>query len=559
MLLQQNCFISFKESIDSYDLPKRFTFPFYYEPHPLCLLAAKELQDYLKNQKEWEHNFGLNNEVESSNGKMFGVLLVKNKEAEIGYLAAFSGKLAGANHHSKFVPPIFDMLTKEGFFNQGQNELNRIHAQIRILEKNPKLIEAKKNVCTEKKQSLAEIEEQRALIRANRKVRKGQREKALKELNSQKYQLLIHQLSKVSVREKLQLEAIKKQTKERVKIAQEKLDVYTSKIDYLKNKRKELSGALQQKLFDQYNFLNSKGDIKSLCAIFKETTQLTPPAAAGECAAPKLLQYAFKNKLKPLAMAEFWWGKSPKSAIRKHKQFYPACQGKCHPILAHMLIGMKVDENPLLNPAKDKEIDIIYEDDDLLVINKPTAFLSVPGKTIQDSVYERMKIQFPKATGPLIVHRLDMSTSGIMLIAKTKDTHKNLQKQFIKRSIKKRYVALLDGLVNEDHGFIDLPLRLDVEDRPRQLVCYEHGKSARTKWKVIERKKNQTKIHFYPITGRTHQLRVHSAHSKGLNIPIVGDDLYGTKSNRLHLHAECIEFQHPISNKLMNFKVEADF
>ena len=297
-----------------------------------------------------------------------------------------------------------------------------------------------------------------------------------------------------------------------------------------------------------------------MCAIFKETPQLTPPAAAGECAAPKLLQYAFENELKPLAMAEFWWGKTPKSAIRKHRQFYPACQGKCQPILGHMLIGMKVDENPLLNnPAKGKKINIIYEDDELLVINKPTEFLSVPGKTIQDSVYERMKIQFPKATGPLIVHRLDMSTSGLMLIAKTKDTHKNLQRQFIKRSVKKRYVALLDGLVNEDHGFIDLPLRLDIDDRPRQLVCYEHGKSAHTKWKVIERKNNQTKIHFYPITGRTHQLRVHSAHSKGLNMPIVGDDLYGKRSNRLHLHAESVEFEHPISKKLMNFQVEAEF
>lgn len=560
MLVQQDCFISFKESIDSYDLPKRFTFPFYYEPHPLCLLASKELQNYLENQNEWEHNFGLNNEVESSNGKMFGVLLVQNKEGKIGYLAAFSGKLAGTNHHSKFVPPIFDMLTEEGFFNQGQIELRNIHDQVRALEKKPKLIEAQKSVYYEKEQSLTSIEGQRALIRANRKVRKEQRQKAERELNSEEYHSLIQQLSKVSVREKLQLEAIKKQAKERIKIAQEKLDVYTSEIDYLKNKRKELSGALQQKLFDQYNFLNSKGDKKSLCAIFKETPQLTPPAAAGECAAPKLLQYAFENELKPLAMAEFWWGKTPKSAIRKHRQFYPACQGKCQPILGHMLIGMKVDENPLLNnPAKGEKINIIYEDDELLVINKPTEFLSVPGKTIQDSVYERMKIQFPKATGPLIVHRLDMSTSGLMIIAKTKDTHKNLQRQFIKRSVKKRYVALLDGLVNEDYGFIDLPLRLDIDDRPRQLVCYEHGKSAHTKWKVIERKNNQTKIHFYPITGRTHQLRVHSAHSKGLNMPIVGDDLYGKRSNRLYLHAESVEFEHPVSKKLMNFQVEAEF
>ena len=560
MLLQQDYFISFKESIDSYELPKRFTFPFYYEPNPLCLLASKELQNHLENQKDWKHDFGLNKADEDSCGKMFGVLLVQNKEGEIGYLAAFSGKLAGANHHSKFVPPIFDMLTEEGFFKQGQIELSSIHEQVRALEKKPKLVEAQKFLKAQTEQSLNNIEEQRVLIRANRKVRKEQRLKAEKELNTQEYQSLIDQLSKVSVREKLQLEVLKKQAKERINEAQGKLDIYTSEINYLKSKRKELSGSLQQQLFDQYHFLDINGNKKSLCNIFSKTPQLTPPAAAGECAAPKLLQYAFENQLKPLAMAEFWWGESPKSAIRKHGQYYPACQGKCQPILGHMLQGMEVDENPLLNnPAEGKSIDIIYEDDELLVINKPAEFLSVPGKTIQDSVYQRMKIQFPKATGPLIVHRLDMSTSGLMLIAKTKDTHKNLQRQFIKRSIKKRYVALLEGLVKEDEGVIDLPLRLDIDDRPRQLVCYEHGKSARTKWKVIERKNNQTKIHFYPITGRTHQLRVHSAHTKGLNMPIVGDDLYGTKANRLHLHAESVEFEHPISKELMSFQVKAEF
>jgi len=452
------------------------------------------------------------------------------------------------------------MLTEEGFFNQGQLKLSGIHEQVRLIEGNPNVKEAQNFLETVTKQSLNNIEEQRALIRANRKVRKEQRQKAEKELSSEEYHSLKEQLSKISVREKLQLEALKKQAKEKINKAQEKLDIYTTEIDYLKNTRKEFSGSLQQQLFDQYHFLDINGNKKSLCNIFSETPQLTPPAAAGECAAPKLLQYAFENELKPLAMAEFWWGESPKSAIRKHGQYYPACQGKCQPILGHMLQGMEVDENPLLkNPAEGKSIDIIYEDDELLVINKPAEFLSVPGKTIQDSVYQRMKIQFPKATGPLIVHRLDMSTSGLMLIAKTKDTHKNLQRQFIKRTVKKRYVALLDGLVKEEEGIIDLPLRLDIDDRPRQLVCYEHGKSARTKWEVIERNNNQTKIYFYPITGRTHQLRVHSAHSTGLNMPIVGDDLYGTKSNRLHLHAESVEFEHPNSKNLMSFQVEAEF
>ena len=259
-------------------------------------------------------------------------------------------------------------------------------------------------------------------------------------------------------------------------------------------------------------------------------------------------------------MAEFWWGESPKSAIRKHKHFYPACQGKCQAILGHMLQGIKIDENPLLNQSSDgKNIEVIYEDEELLIINKPADFLSVPGKTIQDSVYHRIKMLFPKATGPLIIHRLDMSTSGLMIIAKSKGTHKYIQKQFINRNVQKRYIALLDGLIKENNGIIDLPLRVDLEDRPRQLVCYQHGKPAKTKWEVIERYNGKTKVYFYPITGRTHQLRVHSAHIKGLNTAILGDDLYGKKSHRLHLHAEAIEFKHPKTKELVRFEIKAPF
>lgn len=259
-------------------------------------------------------------------------------------------------------------------------------------------------------------------------------------------------------------------------------------------------------------------------------------------------------------MAEFWWGASPKSEIRKHQNFYPACQGKCQPILEHMLEGISMDDNPLLtNPAQGKSIDIIYQDEVMLVINKPAEFLSVPGKNIEDSVYLRIKQSFPKAMGPLIIHRLDMATSGLMVIALSKEAHKELQKQFIKRTVKKRYVALLAGLIKEDSGTIDLPLRVDLDDRPRQLVCYEHGRHARTEWQVIERKNNQTKVYFYPVTGRTHQLRVHSAHIKGLNTPIVGDDLYGNKNTRLHLHAETLELKHPMTKELMHFQINAQF
>ncbi|MFW5446977.1 MAG: RluA family pseudouridine synthase, partial [Methylophagaceae bacterium] len=312
--------------------------------------------------------------------------------------------------------------------------------------------------------------------------------------------------------------------------------------------------------FDNYQFLNKHGVEKSLRELFRDTAQQTPPAGAGECAAPKLLQYAFTHNLKPLALAEFWWGASPKSEIRQHLNFYAACLGKCQPILTHMLKGMQIDENPLLtNPAEGQKIEIIYQDDVMAVINKPAEFLSVPGKNIEDSVYLRMKQYFPSAKGPLIVHRLDMSTSGLMVIALSKEAHKTIQKQFINRTVNKRYVALLDGLLADEEGTVDLPLRVDLDDRPRQLVCYDYGKPAETHWKLIEQKKGKSKIYFYPKTGRTHQLRVHSAHIKGLNMPIVGDDLYGKKANRLHLHAESLEFTHPITKEVMTFQVDAEF
>ena len=556
----KNCFIAFKNKTDNYVLPKQFTFPFYYEPHPLCILASQELQQYLKTQKEWQHNFGITKNEINPTGKMFGVLLVQNSKNEIGYLAAFSGKLSGVNQLSFFVPPIFDMLDENGFYKKEEAILNRLNDEIEQLEQNPEISELKQLLKSENEQSVEAISKYREQIIENRKKRKIKRIEAEEKLSPSAYHITKEDLAKESIKEKNEL---KKQTiywKERIQKIELELEEITSKITQKRKDRKKRSNTLQKKLFEQYHFLNIKGETKSLNQIFNETHQVTPPAAAGECSAPKLLQYAFENKFKPLAMAEFWWGESPKSSIRKHGHFYPACQGKCRPILGHMLKGMKVDENPLLkNPASDKTIETIYEDDHLLIINKPTEFLSVPGKVIKDSVELRMQMQFPNATGPLLLHRLDMSTSGIMLIAKTKRAHKYLQKQFINRNIKKRYVALLDGDIKEDEGEIDLPLRLDIEDRPRQLVCKEHGKPAKTKWEVIKRKQKTTKVYFYPITGRTHQLRVHAAHQKGLNTPILGDDLYGKKSNRLHLHAESIEFEHPTSKKRINIKCKAPF
>jgi tRNA pseudouridine32 synthase/23S rRNA pseudouridine746 synthase len=334
------------------------------------------------------------------------------------------------------------------------------------------------------------------------------------------------------------------------------LKSFEDDINYLKELRKQKSSELQQKIFAHYSFLNTNQKTKSLGAIFENN----PPAGAGECAAPKLLQFAFAHDLKPITMAEFWWGQSPKSEIRQHKHFYPACRSKCEPILNHMLQGLNVDPNPMLdNPDAGKQITVVFEDADLAVILKPTEFLSVPGKTVKDSVFTRVQKLFPNATGPLIVHRLDMSTSGLLLIAKNENSYKNLQAQFINRTIEKRYIALLDGIVKTPHGIIDLPLRVDLDNRPQQLVCDEHGKNAVTKYEVIAIKNKQTRVYFYPITGRTHQLRVHAAHHLGLQTPIVGDDLYGIKKDRLCLHAESITFTHPTTSERMSFSVPAEF
>ena len=367
--------------------------------------------------------------------------------------------------------------------------------------------------------------------------------KAEQELDFESYKTVQKNLSKESQLESIQLKQMNHFWKSEITKAQQKLDAFQLKINQLKEERKAKSAALQQKLFEQYAFLNQFGESKSLGAIFEGN----PPASAGECAAPKLLHYAFAHQLKPIALAEFWWGQSPKSEIRKHGRFYPACTGKCKPILAHMLDGLELDDNPLLqNPAENKELTFLYDDEYLSVVHKPAEFLSVPGKSIQDSVYTRFKEKFPEASGPLIVHRLDMSTSGILVLAKSTEIYLNLQAQFMKRTVQKRYVALLSGKIEQDSGEINLPLRVDLDNRPNQLVCYQYGKPAKTQWKVIERRENTTLVHFHPITGRTHQLRVHAAHPEGLNTPIVGDDLYGTKADRLYLHAEALRFWHPV-------------
>ncbi|HJS01587.1 MAG TPA: pseudouridine synthase [Flavobacterium sp.] len=550
-------FQPFNTDISSIPLPEKFTFPFYYEPHELSILASKKLQDYLENQTDFEHNFGLQENQEGLViGKMFGVLVCQNKKGELGYLWAFSGKLAENNHHDNFVPPVFDMLQHDGFFKKEEEVLNSINREIEELKKASDYLLAKENWVTTQKKAKEDIQNQKDRIKTLKITRDKKRNEIPANLTSTEIEQFELELAEESKKESILLKKMTKYWNYQIENAQKEVTVFANKISELKERRKQKSGELQQQLFDNYSFLNQNKELKSVGQIFDNN----PPAGAGECAAPKLIHYAFKNDLKPIAMTEFWWGQSPKSEVRKHKHFYPACRSKCEPILAHMLEGILMEDNPFLeNPAEGKVIKVVFEDEYLAVINKPAEFLSVPGKNVKDSVYQRVRELYPNATGPLIVHRLDMSTSGLLLIAKSEVVYKDLQSQFIKRTIQKRYVALLEGIVTNDEGFIDLPLRVDLDNRPNQLVCYEYGKPAQTKYKVIERKEGKTRIHFYPISGRTHQLRVHASHSLGLNCPIVGDDLYGTKLDRLHLHAEEITFKHPILKENITIFEEAEF
>jgi len=551
-------FIPFKTDISGIKLPQKFTFPFYYTPHLLSEIASQELQKYIQTQKEWRHNFGLDNTgSKGAVGKMFGVLICKTRNGELGQLWAFSGKLAESNQWSYFVPTVFDMLTEEGFYKKGEEILNSYNNKIKEINENERYLELKSIKDGLKIEANTITLEQKKRIKTLKVGRDQKRIEAKQHLSTTGFKEFNFQLSEESKKENIILKKLNKYFKNKLEEVNVEIKIYEDQVIVLKQTRRLKSAQLQQQLFKEYSFLNNNNEVKSLGAFFDNN----PPAGAGECCAPKLLQYAFKNKLKPIALAEFWWGKSPNSEIRTHKQFYPSCNSKCKPILqGHMLQGLEIERNPLeIDTYKGKYMEVLFEDEWLMIIHKPHDFLSVPGKVVRDSVYERIKKIRPNATGPLMVHRLDRATSGLMIIAKDEQAYVNLQKQFTERTVKKRYIALLDGIVKQPKGKIDLPLRVDLEDRPRQLVCHEHGKKAITEYEVIKINKNKSLIYFYPITGRTHQLRVHSAHNLGLGIPIVGDDLYGNMKERLCLHAEWIEFSHPVLNKRVNFSSKIDF
>ena len=445
--------------------PERFTYPFAYEPHPLCQLAAKAVQAYIASHEEIRED--------ADKGKMFGVLVVEMSPGQLGFLAAYSGLLAGRNDWPYFVPPIFDAQQPDGYFKTQEREISRIS-------------------------------------RTSRSSR-----------------------------------------------------------DSSDFSSKQLSQELQTWLFHQYRLLNARGEVKDLVDVWQEYYNRPkllrkyplPPGGTGDCCAPKLLQYAYQQGLKPLCMAEFWWGETTKTELRHHLNYYPACRGKCKPVLTWMLQGLDVDPDPESLAFERQELPVVYEDEWLLVVNKPSGLLSAPGRVEEYSVETIMQQRYP---GSMIGHRLDMGTSGLLIVAKTLEIYRNLQEQFVKHQVKKKYLALLESLdalekldILDKRGTISLPLRPDPMNRPRQLVDPEHGKRAVTDYEFL----SDSLVALWPQTGRTHQLRIHCAHPDGLGRPIVGDELYGTreKGQRLMLHAAEIWFHHPVTGINMHLSVAPDF
>lgn len=544
-----------------------------YEPHPLCIQACREVQEMLARREDWQE--------EIARGKMFGVLIVENVKTDTdvpkwGYLAAYSGQIGGRSDWEDFVPAVFDYLQPDGYFKTHEAEISRINQSISHLEKDERMKEAKtliRQLQEERKRTIAAYQEKMKEAKAKRDSRReaGNLSEAEEAEMIRESQFM-----------KAELRRLKKSLSEKTALETEFED-YQENILRLKQLRKQLSDALQQWLFSQFRMMNQEGESKDLLEIFRDEAlkeypqaaiatsriaalKMVPPAGSGECCEPKLLQYAYQHGYKPLQMAMFWWGESPKEEIRHHLQFYPACNGKCKPIL-HWMLPASTFEPEAINLSIYDKVETLYEDREIAVIHKPEGLLSVPGKdAAQPSVYALMRRKYPEATGPLIVHRLDMATSGVLLIAKTEFAYHRLQQAFLNHQIQKKYVAIISGkdIPGRDipeKGIISLPLLPDYLNRPRQIVNHEQGKEAITEYEILERiDGSHLRIALYPKTGRTHQLRVHCAHQEGLNAPILGDPLYGNeKAARLHLHAEEITFEHPLTGKKMTIKRKADF
>lgn len=509
--------------------------PFYYTPSPDCRAAADELIAWLSGRSSAFCSRPVDPafRAEIDRGKMFGVLVVEGGETALTrgtrfhYLAGYSGQICGRSDWPAFVPAVFDYLQPNGYFKQHEAEITQLN---RAIDDAAASLSADKLSFSDTQPPIPYTKGRLEGEREEEYIRRRQFE------NAERHRWKLKQRK---------IEAERKESENHITV--------------LKTLRRQKSDALQRWLFHHFLMLNGQGERKDLIAIREGAI---PPAGSGECCEPKLLQYAFQHGLRPVSMAMFWWGESPRGEIRHHLQFYPACNGKCKPILRWMLQGIDVEANPLERKEEDErlaaQLKILYEDDDICVVSKPAGMLSVPGKSGCASVLSVMRQRYPDSDSPLIVHRLDMATSGLMVIAKTLVAYHLLQQQFANHEISKRYVAVLSKPLAKEvpqEGTISLPLRPDLDDRPRQVVDDKYGREAVT----IYNKVSDDRLWLWPKTGRTHQLRVHCAHELGLNDPIKGDMLYGTACDRLYLHAEKLCFRHPTNGRTMSFTAKAPF
>jgi tRNA pseudouridine32 synthase/23S rRNA pseudouridine746 synthase len=503
--------------------------------------------------------------VPAGDGKMFGVLVVRDRHGKAGYLAAFSGLLHGTACHPGFVPPVFDLTDGQGFFKQGEAEISRLNARIAALEADPDYRALSAWIREETASATHAAREGTARLAAAKRARQATRDALLAGSGA-----LVEEsgvLAALVARQHAERLALQYAEKRRAALAAERLAGLHARladqengIAALRAGRHARSIDLQQRLFREFSFLNARGERRSLLELFREHADGIPPAGAGECAGPRLFEHVYREGMRPLAMAEFWWGEAPPGAVRRHGQFYPACRAKCAPILAHMLGGLDCEDDPFARAfSGETPLAVIHEDAVLLAVEKPPGLLAVPGKRTGDSLASRLQVLSPGMEGPFPVHRLDQATSGILLFAKTRETLVALQRQFAERRVEKRYVALLDGRLVGDAGVVELPLRLDPATRPERIVCFELGKPARTRWEAVAREGARTRVHFFPETGRTHQLRLHAAHPLGLGMPIVGDALYGNPGDRLCLHAAGLEFMHPLTGRRVRLESGAGF
>ena len=593
--------------------PRQFTYPFCYEVDPLAEAASLELQRYIADADLMS--------TEKGCGKMFGVLVVEYEDEsgalQRGFLAAYSGLLGGRNDWPYFVPPVFDAQQPDGHFKRTEREISAINREIAAIEHDPEYLQSVAQHEQTKKRLQAEVDAFKAEVDAA-KVRRDARRKSGAPLSEEEQAEMI--------RESQFMKAELRRRRKAMEQAESTLNTqHSTFLKSLQRKRKQMSDELQRWLFAAYRMLNAKGEERDLIDIFREYTHAMPPAGAGDCCAPKLLQYAYLRHLRPVCMAEFWWGESPASEIRHHLHYYPACRSKCLPILTHMLKGLDVAPNPLAKKRHTAEPRVLYADEYIMVVDKPAGMLSVPGKAesvrseFSDSANISVEEYFANLQSPTnsqftteqftigeadnsklktqnskflkAAHRLDMDTSGLLVLARTEQAYVELQRQFASRETVKRYEAVLSGVPTQNSKLktqnsstqpsgcleaISLPLIADINDRPRQRVDMEHGKPALTLYNIAEVRavdantavayttkkvdKGRTLVHLYPKTGRTHQLRVHCAHPLGLACPILGDPLYGIeRADRMYLHAAELTFRHPATGETMHFLSPSGF